>query len=158
MDMHNPFLVAHYTALAFDYGLSKIGVAVGESLTKTAKPLTILRAQDGIPNYNEIEKIIKEWRPQVIIIGVPHNPNMLEEKISPNSQKIIKMALNFSDKIINNYQKTYNFQLYNIDEAYSSLEAKKIVADLRKNKLIKQGAKLDDIAACVILERWFAKN
>lgn len=148
-------MTSHYTALAFDYGLKKIGVAVGESLTKTAKPLTIIKAEDGEPNYTEIEKIISEWRPQVIIVGVPINPSIAEEYTSPDSKRLIKLIHKFSNKLIHDYQKTYNFKLYNTDEAYTSMEAKKIFTELRKNKLIKQGAKLDDIAACIILERWF---
>lgn len=156
--MPNPELPSIYTILSFDYGLRKIGVAVGDSLTQTAKPLAILPTKDGIVNDKDIENLISTWKPSVIVVGIPYNP--LSENNTQNNQanRIVKLAQKFADQLENNYSKQYNLIVNTIDESHTSNEAKKIIADLRKNKQIKRGAKLDDIAACLILERWLQQH
>lgn len=139
------------TALAFDFGLKKIGVAVGETITQTARPLEIIKSVNNKPDFNLIEKLIKSWRPNVIIVGLP----LTEDG---NYQELTNLAENFANELEKNYSTKYNLKIYTIDERYSSLEAKRIFAELRKNKLIKQGEKLDHIAACVILERWLCQQ
>jgi putative Holliday junction resolvase len=51
------------TILGFDFGQKNIGVAIGQELTKTASELTVIKARDGIPNWDDIEKLIKQWQP-----------------------------------------------------------------------------------------------
>lgn len=136
------------TALAFDFGLKKIGVAVGESLTKTAKPVAILPAVNNQADFASIGKLIKAWKPNVIVVGMPYNTD-------GSVQEITVLAQKFADKLEQEFAKKYNFQIATIDESHSSNEAQQIFTELRKNKLIKQGQKIDDIAACIILERWF---
>ncbi|MBT5701472.1 MAG: Holliday junction resolvase RuvX, partial [Gammaproteobacteria bacterium] len=52
-----------HVVMGFDFGMGKIGVAVGQRITGTANPLTILKARDGIPNWAQLEKLIQEWQP-----------------------------------------------------------------------------------------------
>ena len=61
------------TLLAFDFGTKSIGVAVGQRITGTARPLPALKAQDGKPDWNIIEKLLKEWQPEAVIVGLPLN-------------------------------------------------------------------------------------
>ncbi|MEL0223918.1 MAG: Holliday junction resolvase RuvX, partial [Gammaproteobacteria bacterium] len=58
-------------AIGFDYGLARIGVATGQTLTQTASPLTALPAKDGTPQWEEIEKLLAEWKPDVVVVGLP---------------------------------------------------------------------------------------
>ena len=59
--------------MSFDFGLKKIGVAVGQDITKTASPVAILRANDGIPNWQELVALVKKWGPKIFIVGLPLN-------------------------------------------------------------------------------------
>ena len=59
------------TLLAFDFGTKSIGVAVGQRITGTARPLPAIKAQDGTPDWNIIERLLKEWQPDEIIVGLP---------------------------------------------------------------------------------------
>lgn len=145
-----------YRALAFDYGTRKIGVAVGESLTQTAKPLAIVKNSNNAVNYAEIENIIKTWRPNKIIVGIPVTPE--DNLINPSYELMIKAATKFSNKLKELFQRQYKFELHTVNEAFTSIEANRIFVELRKNKQIKQGTKVDDIAACLILERWFGNE
>ena len=61
------------TLLAFDFGTKSIGVAVGQRITGTARPLTALKANDGTPDWNLIERLLKEWQPDDVIVGLPLN-------------------------------------------------------------------------------------
>ena len=135
------------TALGFDFGLKRIGIAVGETITCTARPLVVLPADNGSPKIQDIEKLIKSWRPQRLIVGLP----VMEDG---SEQEMTKLAINFANLLRDNFATKYNLQVLTTDERYSSIEAKRIFIELRKNKLIKQGENIDHIAACVILERW----
>ncbi len=77
------------SVLAFDYGTKSIGVAIGQELTGTATPLAALKAKDGIPSWDAIEKILKEWQPDLVVVGLPLDLEGGELKtITPASQKI----------------------------------------------------------------------
>jgi putative holliday junction resolvase len=61
------------TVLSFDYGTKSIGVAVGNDLTGSASLLPALKAQDGIPDWQQIAKLIADWQPQLLLVGLPLN-------------------------------------------------------------------------------------
>lgn len=61
------------TLLAFDFGTKSIGVAIGQRITGTARPLPAIKAQDGTPDWTLIERLLKEWQPDEIIVGLPLN-------------------------------------------------------------------------------------
>ena len=61
------------SALGFDYGTQRIGVAFGQSLTGTAQRVCVLKARDGIPDWAQIEALIEEWRPSLFVVGIPYN-------------------------------------------------------------------------------------
>ena len=63
----------HMTLLAFDFGTKSIGVAIGQQLTGTARPLMALKAQDGTPDWSRIEALLKEWLPDRVVVGLPLN-------------------------------------------------------------------------------------
>ena len=63
--------------LAFDYGLRHIGICVGQFVTKTASPLTTLRANDGVPDWSQVAKVVSEWQPKMLLIGLPLNETMM---------------------------------------------------------------------------------
>jgi len=138
---------SHLTALAFDYGTKKIGVAVGQSITQTASPLAVLPARDGVPDWDTIEKLVKEWQPDVFIVGMPFNMDGSNNDMTTRAQKFIQRLSG-----------RFSLPCYSIDERLSSREAK----DIRKNMAEAHGKKyngkdaIDSIAAQLILENWFA--
>ena len=141
----------HITALGFDFGLKKIGVAVGQTLTKTATPLEIIPAKHNSTDFDAIEKLIKSWKPQVIVVGMPYQED-------GSMQDMTRYAQDFADRIQHDFAEKYKLKVVTVDERYSSLEAQQKFVELRQNKLIKQGMKIDAIAAAVILERWLQKS
>ena len=75
------------TALAFDFGTKSISCAIGQSITGTAQALPAFKAQDGIPNWEAIEKCLKEWKPDVVIVGLPLNMDGTEQDLTLRARK-----------------------------------------------------------------------
>ena len=141
-----PFFEWEISALAFDYGLKKIGVAYGQSVTCVAKEVTILKARDGIPEWNDIAKIILEWHPNFLVIGLPYN-------MDGSSGGLLSRAVTFAHRLNGRFQ----IPCYGSDERLSSAEAR----DQKEGKeIFKRKRKIlavDDTAAKIILEDWFKK-
>ena len=126
--------------MAFDYGTKKIGVAIGQLVTGTATPLTIIRVENGIPDWSDLEELIKEWQPVQLVVGLPLNMDDSHSNMS-------RRALQFSSEL----HKKFGITVSNIDERLSTFEARQIF----KNDRSKDGQKeLDDKVAALILESW----
>ena len=123
---------AEICVLALDFGLRHIGVAVGQSITRTANPVTTLRATQGAPDWQALDAVVGEWQPDVLVVGLPLN---MDDSESPMSER----ARQFADQL----RKRYGIRMALVDERLSSFEAKQIDAD-------------DDhaIAAQLIAETW----
>ena len=126
--------------LAFDFGLRKIGVAVGQSVTQSATPLKFLKAEKGIPNWNDIQALIQEWRINAFVVGLPLNLDSSEQHISLAAREFA-----------NELEKRFTLPTYLIDERYSSREAK---SQLREH-IDSADISIDSYAAKLILESWF---
>lgn len=130
------------TLLAFDFGMRKIGVAVGQSVTQTARPLHNIKAQDGIPNWDEIQSLIKEWHADGLVVGLPLNMDGTE-------QTILFAAKKFARRL----GEKYKLPVYLSDERLTTKEAQR--------QLIERGDKktpVDSFAAALILESWFREH
>src|SRR5437868_4556129 len=71
-----------YVVLGFDFGTKRIGVAVGQSLTRTARPLAMLKAKEGSPDWNEVARVIAEWKPDALVVGFPLNMDGTEQPLT----------------------------------------------------------------------------
>ncbi|MET0380217.1 MAG: Holliday junction resolvase RuvX [Spongiibacteraceae bacterium] len=137
------------TIVAFDFGTSFIGVAVGQSITGTATPLPALKARDGIPDWAQIEKLIAEWKPQRLLIGLPLNMDGSESEMSARAKK-------FANRLHGRFGLPCELQ----DERLSSFEARGEL--LEQNRANKSAGKkfrergVDSLSARLILESWFA--
>ncbi|WP_301098912.1 Holliday junction resolvase RuvX [Otariodibacter sp.] len=134
------------TLLAFDFGTNSIGCAVGQSITSTAQPLSAFKAKDGIPNWNIIEKILNEWKPNKLIVGLPLNMDGTEQ---PLTQRAKKFA--------NRLQGRFNLPVELQDERLTTVEARYEIFSRGGFKALKKD-KVDSISACLILESWFENN
>lgn len=131
--------------LAFDFGLKYIGVAVGQTLTQTASPLTTLRAKAGIPNWQEIAELLKKWQPQALVVGIPLNMDGTEQ------------ALTFKARAFaNDLEARFHLPVFPVDERLSSWEAKQRIFNSTTPKKAKQKLEedIDAIAAVILLEQW----
>ena len=75
--------VGERTLLGFDFGTRSIGVAIGQEITGSAQPLRALKANDGIPSWEEIGKLLGEWQPDLLVVGLPLNMDGTEQPRSP---------------------------------------------------------------------------
>ena len=67
--------------MAFDFGTKNIGIAIGQEITKTASTFYSIRANDGLPDWVELDMIVKEWNPNLFIVGDPLNMDGTRSKI-----------------------------------------------------------------------------
>lgn len=128
--------------LALDFGTKKIGVAVGQTVTKTAEPLNLIKIKNNIPDWKEIYKLKKEWAPNIIILGLPLNMNDTEQTFTKQTKK-------FANKL----QKFLNLPVELHDERLTTIEAKINILNNKKNKNFKK-INIDSYSAVLILESW----
>ena len=132
------------SALGFDYGTQRIGVAYGQSLTGTAQRVCVLKAKDGIPDWGQIETLISEWKPNLFVVGIPYN-------LDGSESELMVRSIKFANRLNGRFHKPS----YGMDERLSSVEAAEQVFE--KNRGAKKRASIDDIAARIILENWFSE-
>ena len=130
------------TVLAFDFGTKSIGVAIGQLITETAFPLTALKANDGIPNWDSVQGIYDEWQPDKIIVGLPLNMDGTEQPITARVRK-------FANRLHGRFKVAV--ELY--DERLSTVDAKATLFELGGFKKLSKG-KVDSVSACVIFQSW----
>ena len=123
--------------LAIDFGLKKVGLAIGNTLTKTSMPISTIFYKSKQELFNLLEKHVTEWKPEFIIIGNPLNMDQTESEMS-------KLAEKFS----NQFSKKFNLAVELVDERLSSFEAKEFTKD----------DNLDAMAAKLILDSWMNNN
>jgi len=131
------------TILAFDFGLKRIGVAVGQSITQTAQPLPLLKAQDGAPKWDEVQQLIEKWQPQLLLVGVPLH-------MDGSEQDVTRFARRFGNRLNGRFHLPVQW----VDERLTSYEAETILSELDfKSANDKIG--VDSVSAMLILEQWF---
>lgn len=122
------------TLLCFDYGLKKIGIAIGNTLTRHARPLTILRPITKTERFNQIEALLHEWQPDAVVVGLPLTTEGKEQYASLRCRRFA-----------NQLHGRYGLRVYLMDERNSSMEAQAMMANHDDD---------DAIAATIILQRW----
>ncbi|NNJ73220.1 MAG: Holliday junction resolvase RuvX [Enterobacterales bacterium] len=129
--------------LAFDYGERKIGVAVGQAITESARPLDPLKAKGGQPQWQQVEELLAEWQPAVVIVGSPLN-------MDDSEQLLTKRAKKFGNRL----HGRFGVQVEWMDERLTSVAAREELFELYGYKGLKKHS-VDSLAACYILESWF---
>lgn len=129
--------------LGFDFGTKRIGVAVGQELTRSARALETLRSRDGGPDWEGISRLIKQWQPAALVLGLPLN-------LDGSDHEITRLARRFGNRL----RGRYNLPVYTIDERLSSAEAEALLA--RQGHFDKE--EVDKVAAQVILQSWLEQQ
>lgn len=133
------------TWLAFDYGLRRIGVAVGQTTTGTANPLAIVRHGDAHADWDHIGSLVSEWRPDGFVVGLPLGPEGDETPMSKRARK-------FGRELGAAFDRPVAW----CDERFTSRAAERHFADRRAAGTArrKDAAQLDAMAAAIFLENW----
>lgn len=133
----------HQTILGFDFGTKRIGVAFGQAVTGTARPVTTLSAKDEPALYKAIQGLLETWQPQAMVVGMPLNMDGTE-------QEVTELAKAFSDQL----RERFALPVYDIDERLSTIEARARVFEEGGYKAL-QETDIDAVAAQLIIETWF---
>lgn len=134
------------TLVAFDYGTKNIGVATGQTITCSATSQPPLKARDGIPDWQQLEKLLAQWKPDLVLVGLPLNMDGTESEFSARAQK-------FANRI----NGRFGVKIEMVDERLSSFEAKGEIMGQGGSRDYKNNP-VDSIAARLILEAWLEKN
>ena len=130
------------TFLGFDFGMKNIGVAVGQDLTHTANPLTVIKAREGIPNWGQIQALIDQWQPQQLIVGLPFNMDGTE-------QEMTQAARRFGNRLNGRFHLPVEWQ----DERLSSFETLDQLG-IQSKMQSNNREDVDRISAQLILQSW----
>jgi putative Holliday junction resolvase len=114
--------------LGFDFGTRRIGVAIGNTVTRRARALTVIDAQDNAARWRAIARLIREWSPARLVVGLPRHPDGTPHEMTARCEKFARQLAG-----------RYGLPVAGVDERYSSA----VVEDGR-----------DDAAAAVILQQY----
>ena len=129
--------------MAFDFGTRRIGVASGQEMLGIGKPLTMLPARDGVPDWEQIGRLLKEWQPDRVLVGLPLNMDDTENDMCARARKFGKRL-----------HGRFHVEVEMVDERLTSFEAKgDVMASGGSRDFGRDG--VDDRAAVLILETWF---
>ena len=134
--------------MGFDYGRKRIGVAIGHELTATTQALDTVAVRHNKPDWDHITRLLGEWKPDLLLIGLPMNMDGTEHDVS-------KAARRFANQLNGRYQLPVEL----VDERLSSIEAEEMITDARRNKRIKKNQakrSLDQVAAEIIIRTWLS--
>lgn len=132
--------------MGFDFGTKSIGVATGQEITGSASPLTSLRANDGIPDWTQIEKILKEWQPDLLIVGLPLNMDGTEQEMTQRARK-------FGQRL----HGRFGFQVEYKDERLTTTDAKARLFEHGGYRALGK-SRVDAVSAQLILESWMESH
>lgn len=132
----------HGILMGIDFGLRRIGIAVGQTLTQQANPVKIILAQKGVPDWSQLEKLIKEWQPQAFIVGIPLN---MDSSAQPMTHKARAFAIELKSR--------FKLPVHGMDERLTSFEVRQNLFDAGGYRAIQKGD-VDALAAKIILEEW----
>ncbi|WP_455235309.1 Holliday junction resolvase RuvX [Thiogranum longum] len=126
------------TVLGFDYGLKRIGVAIGQGLTRTATALTTVRARDGKPDWPAIGRLIEEWNPDALVVGIPYHMDGKQQDMTHAAQRFRRQL-----------EGRFHLPVYEAEERLSSY-----IAEHDRAVSGRRSGGIDAVAAQIILQDW----
>jgi putative Holliday junction resolvase len=136
--------------LAFDFGQRRIGVACGDTISRTAAPLETVPSGRNGPPWEKIAALMRDWQPNLAVVGLPYN-------VDGSETAMAVAARGFAAQL----QQRFAIEVVMVDERYSSHEAGARLKSARESGLRRRRvdkADVDAAAACIILERWFTEK
>lgn len=138
--------IGQRTIIGFDFGKKYIGVAVGQEITGSATPLGSVKARDGIPNWDLLANYLKEWQPDLIVVGLPLNMDGTEQQLTLDAKK-------FGNRIAGRFGVKVEFQ----DERLTTADAKEQLFSRGGYKNLKKD-NIDAESARLIIESFFEQS
>jgi putative Holliday junction resolvase len=136
------------TIVAFDFGLRRIGVAVGQDITGSASPLGIVSNGENGPDFDHIAALLKEWRPVRLVVGMPLHIDDSPGDLEPTIRDFVAQL------------KRFKLPIERVDERHTSQEAEQVLKNARQSgsrgRIKKEH--VDSAAAVLIAERYLLKN
>ena len=141
-------MAAHNSFMAFDFGLRRIGVATGQRITGTATPLTTVAARGGQPDWTAIEQLVRQWRPDALIVGVPYHMDGGENEMTAAARRFGRQL-----------HGRFGLPVHEVDERLTSVAAEDHQRRQRQagGRRARSGEN-DRIAAAIILEDWLSQQ
>ena len=135
--------------LAFDFGLKRIGIAVGQEITGTAQALKTVKNSHQGPDWEQIANLISEWKPDALIIGIPCHLDGVESEMTTAARRFARQL-----------NGRFHLPVFEMDERLSSREAENEIIRQRASGLKKKTAKedIDKMAAQIILQSWLQQQ
>lgn len=121
------------TIFAFDFGVKRIGVAMGNTMLRQAEPFKVINAIDNATRFADIQKMLDEWKPARLVVGLPVHPDGAEHDMTARARKFA-----------NQLHGRFGLPVELVDERYSSA----VIS-------AKRGEVIDDRAAAIILQQYF---
>lgn len=134
------------TIIGFDFGKKYIGVAVGQEITGSATPLGSIKANDGIPNWDNVQKYLTEWQPDLIVVGLPLNMDGSEQPLTLAAKK-------FGNRVFGRFGVEVNF----VDERLTTADAKEQLFAQGGYRNLKKD-NIDAYSAMLIIESFFEQQ
>jgi putative Holliday junction resolvase len=131
------------TYIGFDFGNKKIGAAIGQTITATASPLRTIRSINQNPDWVIISKLIEEWRPSGLVVGISRQTDGSD---NPITSRMLKFCRQLEGR--------YQLPVYQQDETLSTFEAKQLLFDEIKLSASRLWEVQDQLAAQLILQTW----
>jgi putative Holliday junction resolvase len=132
--------------LGFDFGSKQIGVAVGQVITGQARELCILKAQNGVPDWQKVDALFKEWQPDAIVVGLPLNMDGTKSAMSERAEKFARRL-----------NGRFNLPVHTHDERLTTYEAKGQRLQQGQNSGYRERP-VDALAAALLLQGWLEEN
>jgi len=130
------------SVLAFDFGLVQIGVAVGNTLLRSTQPLAILRAREGIPDWRALEQLVRDWQPDLLLVGDPLNMDGSDSELCERARKFARRL-----------HGRLGLPVTLVDERLTSFEAKQVSREQGHRGDYKRRP-IDSQAAELVLQSW----
>lgn len=130
------------TVLGFDYGHKRIGVAVGQLLTRSATPLTRVDSRGNKPDWAAIARLIDEWKPDALVVGIPYHMDGSEQPTTAAARRFCRQL-----------EGRHRLPVYTAEERLSSY-----VVESRLSGATDSCADIDALAAQVILQDWLQQH
>ena len=138
-----PDLPQYQMIMAFDFGTQKTGMAVGQALIESANPLPLFPMKDGIPNWDNLLKIVKQYQPDLFIVGLPLNMDDSESELSTRARKFARRLRHQT-----------NIETLMVDERLTTREARDELGHYQAQGRAKK-LSADSVAAALFIESWY---
>ena len=131
------------TVLAFDFGTRRIGVAVGNTLLRVARPLTTIAVEANAARFAAVATLISEWQPDLLVVGHPVHADGAEHALTARAERFARQL-----------EGRFSLQVERVDERYTSVGAEDALAAAGVRARARKAAR-DEVAAQLILQSWF---